>query len=161
MVKTPNSSRHSENVFKKMNQDSLERVLNYTQWAISKFSKTITIPICSQICMLGACVDIIKMAYFSSVITEPGLEELQCAGGCRDTDGSWVHVPTCLSIHFVMVPRLPHIACFPWSEFWDHASSPDWMLPQGLAVSCQVSFDLASESQEPLLVMYITRASII
>lgn len=108
MVKTPNSSRHSENIFKKVNQDSLKRVLNYTQWAISKFSKTITIPICSQIFVLGAWVDIIKMAYLSSGITEPGLEELQCAGGCRDTDGSWVHVLTCLSIHFVMVPRLLH-----------------------------------------------------
>lgn len=38
--------------------------------------------------MLGSWVDIIKMAYLSSVMMEPGLEELKCAGDCRDTDGS-------------------------------------------------------------------------
>lgn len=38
--------------------------------------------------MLGARADIIKMAYLSSVMMEPGLEELKGAGGCRDTDGS-------------------------------------------------------------------------
>lgn len=53
-------------------------------------------PICSQLCRLGVRVDIIEMAHLSSVTTEPGLEGLKPAGGCRDSAGSLVQVLNCL-----------------------------------------------------------------